>query len=268
MVELIGDISISIHEEIAMLKVTFLGTNGWFDSDTGNTISVFVDAGEFAVVLDAGNGLAKLDKYLEGRTVPVYIFLSHFHLDHIIGLHTLDGNIFPDGAVIMGQTGTRSTLDVIMRQPFTKPFSDMAFDVNIVELAATNTSCGFPFGIETLPLFHSSQCIGARLCIGDRVISYIPDTGYCENAVALSRGADLVIAECAYLPGHEDTAWPHLNPESAARIANTADAKKLALVHFDAKLYDTMSKRGRAEFVARSIFAESFAARDGMTVEV
>ncbi len=70
------------------MKITFLGTNGWYDTSTGNTICILVETDKYNIVLDAGNGLYKIDRYISSEK-PVYLFLSHFHLDHIIGLHIL-----------------------------------------------------------------------------------------------------------------------------------------------------------------------------------
>ena len=67
-----------------MTKIIFLGTNGWYDTDTGNTICILIDSPLFTIILDAGNGIAKLDRYADFNK-PAYLFLSHFHLDHIAG---------------------------------------------------------------------------------------------------------------------------------------------------------------------------------------
>jgi len=47
-----------------MVKIIFLGTNGWYDSETGNTISILVQTDLVDVVFDAGYGVAKLDRYV------------------------------------------------------------------------------------------------------------------------------------------------------------------------------------------------------------
>ena len=70
------------------MKVTFLGTNGWYDTVTGNTCTVLIQAKEYDIILDAGNGIAKADQYIT-QDKPAYFFISHFHIDHIAGLHTL-----------------------------------------------------------------------------------------------------------------------------------------------------------------------------------
>ncbi|MBS1237103.1 MAG: seceted metal-dependent hydrolase of the beta-lactamase superfamily, partial [Deltaproteobacteria bacterium] len=94
------------------------------------------------------------------------------------------------------------------------------------------------------------------------------DTGYCENAVTLAKGADLLISECSFLPGEHSADWPHLNPQFAARIAKEAGAARLALVHFDAAKYTTMELRKEAEKEARKIFSNTFAAEDDQVLEM
>ena len=64
------------------------------------------------------------------------------------------------------------------------------------------------------------------------------DTGYCDNAVKISRQADLLIAESSYLPGEENKKWPHLNPDLAVKLADESGAKKLILTHFAADKYN------------------------------
>ena len=71
-----------------MMKIVFLGTNGWYDSATGNTVCILIETDEASILLDAGNGLYKADRYI-GPEKPVNLFISHTHLDHIIGLHLL-----------------------------------------------------------------------------------------------------------------------------------------------------------------------------------
>jgi ribonuclease BN (tRNA processing enzyme) len=110
--------------------------------------------------------------------------------------------------------------------------------------------------------------MGYRLEVDDKIIAYCSDTGYCENAVKLGRSADLLITECAFMTGQENPDWPHLNPETAARIAKESGAKKLALVHFDAELYRTIEDRKNAQKAAQKIFPETIAAVDDMVIEI
>ncbi len=64
-------------------------------------------------------------------------------------------------------------------------------------------------------------------------ISFILDTGICDNAVKISRDADLMICEAAYATMHEEKADTnkHLTAKQAALMANNANAKRLILTH-------------------------------------
>ncbi|MCX6694660.1 MAG: MBL fold metallo-hydrolase [Methanomicrobiales archaeon] len=222
------------------MRVIFLGTNGWYDSPTGNTCSVLIDAAESVIVLDAGFGLSKLDQYARTDR-PVHLFLSHFHLDHIAGLHVLTKFRIPEGLTIYGQPGTTSILDRVVAEPFTIPLQDLPYPVRVEDLAEGDYTKPFPLSCRFL--VHASPCMGFRMEIEGKTIAYLPDTGYCPNAVLLARGADLVITECALRPGEHSVEWPHLNPETAVRIAREAGAARLALMHFDAVRYPSHTDR-------------------------
>ncbi len=115
------------------MKVRFLGTNGWFDSTTGNTICTLIETDDMYLVLDAGNGIHKLDRYIHDQK-PVYLFLSHFHLDHIEGLHTIVKFRLPQGLKIFGMEGTEKILGDIIRKPYTVPLGKGPYPVEVHEV--------------------------------------------------------------------------------------------------------------------------------------
>jgi ribonuclease BN (tRNA processing enzyme) len=222
------------------MEIRFLGTNGWYDTETGNTTCVFINSKESYIVFDAGNGIHKLDQYMK-KTKPLYLFLSHFHLDHIIGLHILNKFQFPGGITIIGQEGTKSVLNTIVNQPFSVPMSDYPYPVKICELK--EGAYALPFPIECRKLLHSSPCFGYRIKIDGKIIAYCTDTGICDNAIWLAENSDLLITECSLKIGQKNPLWPHLNPEDAVSIAKQSHAKQLALIHFDADVYRTLEDR-------------------------
>ncbi|MBI4855243.1 MAG: MBL fold metallo-hydrolase [Acetobacterium woodii] len=247
------------------MKVIFLGTNGWYDTATGNTTCILIAADEYYIILDAGGALYKIDQYIIDAK-PIYLFLSHFHLDHIIGLHVLNKFSFKQGVRICGQKGTQDILNKIINIPYTMPFKDLSYHTEVLELSGVRSEVPFP--VEVKPLLHSTTTLGFRFELENKIITYCPDTGNCENAVTLARGADLLIAECAYKSGQYYDKWPHLNPGEAAKIAKEAKVKKLVLTHFDASLYKTLGERKEAEEQAKKIFSDTIAATDDMQVEV
>jgi ribonuclease BN (tRNA processing enzyme) len=242
------------------MKVVFLGTNGWYDSPAGNTICILIETEHSIILLDAGSGLHKADRYITGDK-PVHLFLSHLHLDHIIGLHLLNKFSIPLGLTIYCREGDEVHLRTIIAPPYSLPFSALPFPVDIVELDGQEIEKD-GFKVKTALMKHSVPTIGFRFTIEGKTITYCPDTGYCDNAVGLAENADLLIAECAFRSGEESEHWPHLNPESAARLALDSRAKQLVLVHFDAFRYPDRESREKAETVTQNIFIESIAAID------
>jgi len=245
------------------MKVAFLGTNGWYDTPTGNTLCVLIDTRDEYIVLDAGLGISKIDKYIKEKK-PVYLFLSHFHLDHIYGMHVLVKFVFKQGMDIYGPPGAPKILWNILKKPYTVPLSGLHTKVRIFDITKKQ-----PKGlkVEFLKLRHSAFCFGYRFVLeGGKVISFCTDTGDCPNLVKLARNADMFITECTFKKGQKNDEWPHLNPETAAKVAKEAGVKNLALVHFDGSLYGNLYERESAEKTARGLFRDSFVTYDNQEV--
>ena len=247
------------------MKVTFLGTNGWFDTPAGNTVSVLLQSENYDILFDAGNGIAKTDRYI-AQDKPSFLFLSHMHIDHIAGLHTLCKFRFRKGLTVFTQQGTREQLETFVNEPYTVPFSILPYKNEVRELSAGTHQV--PFTVTCLPLVHPAPCFGYRVELGGKVIAYCTDTGVCDNAVTLARNADLLITECGLKPGETSPEWPHLNPENAIAIAKEAGAKRLALMHFGAEVYKTVDERKAVQDEFERICPGLIAATDGMQVEV
>ena len=246
------------------MKITFLGTNGWFDTDCGNTICTLIETKTAYIILDAGNGIHKANRYIK-KNMPVYLFLSHFHIDHIEGLHILAKFNFKS-LEIVGQTGTKTTIKEFLAPKYSIPVDKLPFPCNVI-----NVKEGWhksPLKFRALKLVHASKCFGYRFEIDGKVISYCTDTGYCKNSGELSRNADLIISECAMLSGQTSNSWPHMNPQLAAKLAVESKAKILALTHFDAALYTTMAKREKAQAQAQKIFPNTFSAYDELRIVI
>ena len=224
------------------MKVRFLGTNGWYDTQTGNTICVLIESGDMSIVLDAGNGIHKLDRYVKGK--PAYLFLSHFHMDHIEGMHTMV-KMPLKSLSIFGMEGTGEILNDIIRRPYTVPLAEYPYPVTVGELPRDMKEV--PFVENVLPLVHASPCVGYRFKLEGKTVAYCTDTGVCDNLVTLAKDADLLITECSELSGRHSNGWPHLNPEDAVAVAQKAGAKRVALVHFNAHLYKTLETREKIQ---------------------
>lgn len=246
------------------MRVIFLGTMGWFDTRLGNTLSVLVDTGKEYVIFDAGTGFSKIDNYIKDKR-PIYLFLSHFHLDHIIGLHALNKFVFSQGIKVFGPKGTRKMFNLIINAPYSKPIHKLKSEVQVTDITR---GFKFPFDIKYEKLLHTTVCYGYRLSANDKTIAFCTDTGPCKGMQVLAKNADVLIAESSLPSGVVARGWPHLNPEQAAGAAKAAKAKKLVLVHFDSGDYPKESDVRIAEKSARKIFRNTIAARDGLYLEL
>lgn len=247
------------------MKIHFLGTTGWFCSDQGETTCLLVDAKEAYVIFDAGNAFRKVDKLIT-ENKPVYLFLSHFHLDHIYGLHTLPKFRVEQGITIIGQPGTSEILNRIIASPFTCPIDKLKTKITIYEAKVGNNSQPIPFTCDNL--IHADPCFGYRIKLENKTIAYCTDTGSCPAMNSLASNADLLITECAWRERNQIPGWPHLAPEDAAEAARDSSAKKLALMHFDAEGYQEQENREDALQRAKEIFSNTIITHDDLVIDL
>lgn len=238
------------------MKIVFLGTNGWYTTPTGNTPCILIDSQDHYVIFDAGNGFYKLDQYIK-QDKPVSLFISHFHIDHVSGLHTLPKFNFPQGLDVYLAEGRIKDFETLVNPPFTKKG-----DVRLHEL----TSQEIPFPAKALAQHHAFGDTGFRVTLEGKTIAYSGDCGISDASLTLAKDADLLIHECSYKANHPPNKWGHVGPVEAAQLAKDAGVKKLILTHFDASLYTTMDDRKEAEKAAQAIFPNTTAATDDLVV--
>jgi ribonuclease BN (tRNA processing enzyme) len=112
-----------------------LGSGGWIPTSRRETCSALIRRGAEALVLDAGTGIRHLverPELLSGAE-NVDIVLTHFHLDHVVGLSYLPAlqlrerpTIWGGGKLLAG-TSTRLLLDRLLAPPlFSAPFDAIA----------------------------------------------------------------------------------------------------------------------------------------------
>lgn len=67
-----------------------------------------------------------------------------------------------------------------------------------------------------------------------QVFAFVMDTGWCDGALALADGADLLVCESTFLDADAGLAreYGHLTARQAGRIAREAGARRLVLTHF------------------------------------
>jgi len=141
------------------MRIIFLGTNGWYTSPTGNTACILIDSKDCYVVLDAGNGIYKLDKYIK-EDKPIFLFVSHFHIDHVSGFHTLAKFKFKQGLDICVAEGRKKDFETLVNPPYTIGFKkqpanikNLSIDVRLRQLSENKNT--LPFPVSCIELFHA-----------------------------------------------------------------------------------------------------------------
>jgi ribonuclease BN (tRNA processing enzyme) len=244
------------------MKITFLGTNGWYDTGTGNTPCVMVETDACHIIFDAGFGFRKA-RDLISPDKPVFLFISHLHLDHLIGLHTLPLFRIKQGIDIYVPCHGDKLVRGFLKRPFTSP--PLLLKTKL-RFHALDGDTRLPFDFEMRKLRHSVPCYGYKAGYRGKTVAYCTDTGECPNLTRLARGADLLITECSMAPGDKSPKLFHLTPKAAARAALASGARRLALVHFDPANYPDFEFRKRAESAAKKIFPDTVAANDGVEI--
>jgi ribonuclease BN (tRNA processing enzyme) len=217
------------------MKLVLLGSGGYFPTSQRHTACLLLP--EHGIVLDAGSGICRLGEYLE--TSQLEVFLSHAHLDHVLGLTYLI-NVVP--AEVVRQTtvrGERAKLDAVREHLFAEPIFPVVPTFRLEPLA---TNCSLPQGgmLTCFPLKHPGGSLGFRLDWPGHSMAYVTDTTASADAeyVAQIRGVDLLVHEAYFAQDSGDL--PAITGHSCllpvAEVAAAAGVGRLVLVHIDPQL--------------------------------
>lgn len=252
------------------MKIYFLGTNGWYTTPTGNTPCILIDSQDRYVIFDAGNGIYKIDRYIK-KNKPIFLFLSHFHIDHISGLHILNKFYFQQGIEIYFAKGRKKDFNLFVNPPYTIGINNrkaniltLQTKIKLHELEEGDNNIGFPVRMEKL--FHGHVNHGFRVNLEGKSITYSGDTKIVPNGFLIAKDADLLIHECSNIISPKEDNWGHTDPVQAAEFAKEAGVKKLVLTHFTADL--SLEQRKETEEKAKKIFPNTVAATDDLMLEI
>jgi ribonuclease BN (tRNA processing enzyme) len=246
------------------MRICMLGSAGWYDTPLATTPCVYIESDEYNIFIDAGLGFAKADTVLNPDK-PTLLLISHFHLDHVYGLHTLVKLRLKQPLTIAFHADFLPAFHQLVNPPFTVPVEHLPYPVELKSIDFGYND-HIIYNLEAKPLKHTGLCLGFRLELDGLVMAYCSDTSLCPTAVELAHDADLLIAECSNVPGTIDQGWGHMSPEEAARLAVEAKARRLVLTHFTSSNYPDRSAKEMAVEAARTVFGATTAAYDGMEI--
>ncbi|WP_046470158.1 MBL fold metallo-hydrolase [Allosalinactinospora lopnorensis] len=215
------------------MRLTIIGSSGSFPGPTSPASCYLVEADDFRLVLDMGNGaLGALQRYTDIYRVDA-VYLSHLHADHCFDLCSYwVARTFPHGGPkpripVYGPPGVAGR----MAEAYgLDPNPGMAETFEFRELAPGNLRIG-PFVVRVGRVNHPVEAFGIRLEHQGSVLTYSGDTGTCDELVELARDADLFLCEASFHDHREHPKDMHLTGSEAGEHAQRAGAEKLVLTH-------------------------------------
>ncbi|BCM89683.1 ribonuclease BN [Abditibacteriota bacterium] len=218
------------------MYLEFLGTAGYHPSETRHTSCVFLPevAPGHSFVLDAGSGFFRL----VGRSLPdhLHIFLSHPHLDHVMGLTFLLDvlHFHPSQVTIYGDA---NTIKAIRQTLFGSPLFPLEFDYKVVETRHYHPFAVAGIEIETHPLTHPGGSNAYRFRWPDgKTLCYVTDTiGDGQYHHFISGAPDLLIHERNFPDELADLASSsgHCTTKHLVAAAHASRARQIVATHFN-----------------------------------
>lgn len=217
----------------------------------GNTPCVEIRlANGTLIVLDCGSGFRALGKSLVRefgeRPLHAYIFLTHFHWDHIQGVPFFHP-AYRKGNVLLFHSAERKGREI--KAAIEGQMSNPYFPVNMDAMQATRHFFDLNYSpinvngaiISAGPLNHPQDSVGYRVEADGAVFTFATDTEpgsplHDRSVRKLAEGADILIYDAQYTPEQlqgEKKGWGHSSWAEGVRIAQESGVKHLLLYHHD-----------------------------------
>lgn len=248
------------------MEILLLGSGGWIPTAERETCCAYIRRGSRVLLLDAGTGVQRLveEPELLYGVDALDIVLTHFHLDHVVGLSYLPALQLPGPPTLWGpgrRLGEGRSVDLLERllapPLFAVPLAELAA---VRELPEGGLSLG-PFELTTrVQERHSSPTLALR--VGDE-LTYCTDTALDRENASFAAGSRVLFHE-AWYPGAATDDPTHSAAGEAGAVAREAGVDRLVLIHLSPLLrsVEELEASARAEFPAAS------AGRDLVPVEL
>jgi phosphoribosyl 1,2-cyclic phosphodiesterase len=249
----------------------------------GNTPCVEIRCGPYTLIFDAGTGIRPLGNALvhSANGTGFDIFLSHGHIDHVIGLPFF-APLFMEGQTVRVWAGSLQPaggVEKAVRKLMSFPFFPLQVDALHAKLEFHDFHAGDVINprpgvtLRTAALNHPGGAIGYRIEYGGQSVAYVTDIELGDGPIdpallALTKDAAIVILDTTYtdeeLPSH--AGWGHSSWQQGIRLADACGADKLCLFHHDPEHDDAFMDTIRT--AAEAARPGTIVAREGLQIKV
>ena len=268
--------------KIKELIITPLGTVSTYCYKEKNCPGFLVNYGSSKILLDCGNGISK-ELNLPSDLNNMTIIISHLHPDHYGELLSLAQTSYvfsrlgylnkkikvyiPQGDIIKIDECYTDNDGWGASKTIKRNIIDFEYLLNLEKDSYLEF---IPYEKKTILNFedleisfsknpHQLITYSTKLETEGIKVIYSSDTGYKGNSLeTFAKNADLLICEATFLRGQAKTSDNHLFAHEAAKIAKSANVKKLLLTHF----WPSIEKQKYVD-EAKEIFINTEAAEEG-----
>ena len=293
----------------AKIQVSFWGTRGSVSTPGrstekygGNTPCVSMRYENTFIIFDAGTGIRNLglewmnSREIQQSRLPLHLFLSHTHWDHIQGLPFFEP-AYHEGTeiVIYGSPKKGRFLESILRgqmdvEYFPVGLSELSADVRIREISDEVIKLGKVIVDWQEQIFHPGGSVRYRLTAGGKKVAFATDVeldrivrpesrvkgseGYLRDYLDFIKDADLLIADGQFTEEEypQKAGWGHTSLPVLMELTRRAGVKLLAVFHHDPqhsdKMLDALWRNCRSEGTDSKTAMSVFWAREGMTLAI
>ena len=240
----------------------------------GHTTCFAMRAPGGLLMFDAGTGAIQAGRDTPAN-LPIAVFFTHLHLDHIMGLPAFAPLYQPQARVTFLADGSQRAA---LRRLTAPPYWPLQLDrlgarINWRELPTSGRLTLFGIRVTWMPVPHPQPCLAYRLDIPGHTIviatDYEPDAGPIDaQFIQFCRNADCLIFDAQFTPREypHRRGWGHGTWKHGVHLARAAGVRKLILTHHDPTRSDRqIDAIARA---ARKAFPGACAARDGLTLRL
>ncbi len=249
----------------------------------GNTSCVEITCGTHTLVFDAGSGMRVLGNQMmrDKRLADIDLFLSHCHIDHLIGLPFF-APVFEKGSRLRlwaGNVEPAGGIKEAIHKMMSYPLFPIEIEMAQAEIEFTDFEPGDTLTpqtgivIRTADLQHPGGAVGYRIEHTGKAIAYMTDTEMTDRAfdpamLALAKNADVLIIDSTYTDDElkDHIGWGHSSWQQTVKFADAAGVAKLCLYHHDPEHDDAAMDR-IAEAAAK-MRPGTIVAHEGLTIKI